>query len=95
MAVNLNEEHRWWILKTYWEYEKYAETIRRIWENKFHLPALSRLAIHRIRDKFETTSSVTNLPKSGRPHTTLTEDNDMKLAFTFVNSPKKSPRLGS
>ncbi|GFY56621.1 uncharacterized protein TNIN_482881 [Trichonephila inaurata madagascariensis] len=95
MAGNLNEDHQRWILKTYWKYEKYAETVLRIWENKLHFPASSRLAIYRIRDKFETTSSVTNAPKSGPPHATLTEENEIMIAFTFVNSPKKSPRLGS
>ncbi|GFW81556.1 hypothetical protein TNCV_2882331 [Trichonephila clavipes] len=47
-------------------------------------PTLSRLAIYCIRDKFETSSSVTNAPKSGRPRTTLTLENE-KVALTFVN----------
>ncbi|GFY45292.1 hypothetical protein TNIN_213541 [Trichonephila inaurata madagascariensis] len=62
MAGNLSEEHRLWILKTYWKYEN-AETVRRILENQFHL--LIRLMIYRIRDKFVTASSVSNATKSG------------------------------
>jgi hypothetical protein len=94
MAGNLSEEHRRWILKTYWKYEN-AETVRRIWENEFNLSAPSRQTIYRIRDKFETTSSVANAPKSGRPRTTLTQENEMNVALTFVNSPKKSTRQAS
>ena len=66
-----------------------------MWENEFHVPAPSRLTIYRMRDKFETTCSVANAPKSGRPRTTLTQENEMKVALTFVNSPKKSMQRAS
>ena len=89
MAGNLSEEHRQWILKTYWKYEN-TETMRRMWENEFHVPAPSRLTIYRIRDKVETTSSVANAPKSGWSRKTLTQENEMKVVLTFIDSPKKS-----
>ncbi|GFQ82936.1 putative mariner [Trichonephila clavata] len=63
--------------------------------NEFLLTAPSRLTIYLIKDKFETTSSVANALKSGRPRTTLTQENQMKATLTFVNSPKKSTRQGS
>ena len=50
------------------------------------------LTICRIRDKFDATGSVANAPKSGRPRKSVTEENEMRVAMTFVNSPKKSTR---
>ena len=94
MAGNLSKERRWWILKTYWKYEN-TETVRRMWQNEFHVPAPSHQTIYHMRDKFETTGSVANAPKSGRPCTTLTQENEMKVALTFINSPKKSTRWAS
>ena len=89
MAGNLGKERRRWILNL-WKYE-ITETVRKVCENEFNVPAPSRLTIYRIGDKFGT-SSVVNAPKSGRPRTTLTQENEMKIALTFVNSPKKSTR---
>ncbi|GFY46102.1 uncharacterized protein TNIN_58981 [Trichonephila inaurata madagascariensis] len=95
MVGNLNEEHQRWILKTYWE-NKSEETMRRIWGNEFNFPASSRLTIYCIRDKFETTSPFANAPKSGQPHTTLAQENVMKVALTFESKLcKKSTQQAS
>ncbi|GFQ76619.1 hypothetical protein TNCT_393371 [Trichonephila clavata] len=73
------------------EKRKYAETVRRIRKINFIYPcrdAPSRFTIYCIKDKFETKSSVANAPKSGRPRTTLIQENQMKVSLTFVNNPK-------
>ena len=51
---------------------------------------IKRLTNNRVRDKFDVTGSVANAPKAGRSRTSRTEENEMRVAMTFVNSPKKS-----
>ena len=46
-------------------------------------------------DKFETPGSARNAPKSGRPKTSMTEENETLVAMTFVSNPKKSTRRAS
>ena len=87
MAGNLRIEQRKWILKQYWKTEN-AERVR----TAFNTPPPTRLTIYRIRDKFDATGSVANVPKSGRPTMSMTEENEIRVAMTFVNSPKKSTR---
>lgn len=94
MANNLNQEQRKWILKQYWKC-KNAEQVRTLWQEAFNTPPPSRQAIYRIRNKFESSGSVINLPKSGRPKTSMTEENEIRVALTFVNSPRKSTRCAS
>ena len=91
MAGNLSIEQRKWILKQYWKTEN-ADRVRTAWVEAFNTPPPTRLTIYRIRDKFDATGSVGNVPKSGRPRTSTTEENEMRVAMTFVNSPKKSTR---
>jgi len=46
--------------------------------------------IYRLRDKFKTLGSVCSTPKAGHPKTSMTEENKMSAATSFVNSPKKN-----
>ena len=87
LAGNLSVEQRKWILKQYWKTEN-AERVRTAWVEAFNTPPSTHLTIYCIRDKFYTTGSVANAPKSGRPRTSVTEENEMRVAMTFVNSPK-------
>uniref|UniRef100_A0A0L8H9A4 DUF4817 domain-containing protein n=1 Tax=Octopus bimaculoides TaxID=37653 RepID=A0A0L8H9A4_OCTBM len=93
MANNLNQEPRKWILKQYWKSEN-AEQVYTTWPEAFHTPP-SRQIIYRIRNKFDTRSSVSNVSKSGHPKTCVTERNEILVAMTFVNSPKKSTQHAS
>ena len=88
---NLTLDQRKWILKCYWKYENAAE-VRRKWTQTFHTPPPSRQSIYAIRDKFDTDGTVKNKDRSGRKKTSSTEDNEMLVALTFQNSPKKSTR---
>ena len=87
MAANLSQEQRKWILRQYWKTEN-AELVCTPWQEAFDTPPPTRLTIYRIRDKFEATGAVVNAPKSGRPRTSMTKENEMRVALTFVNSPK-------
>ena len=89
MAGNLSVDQRKWILRQYWKTEN-AERVRTAWVEAFNTPPPTRLAIYRIRGKFDATGSVANASKSGRPRTSMTEENEMRVAMTFVNDPKNS-----
>ena len=91
MAGNLCIEQKKCILKQYWKTEN-AEWVRTAWVEAFNTPPPTRLTIYRIRDKFDATGSVAYTPKSGRPRTSIIEENEMRVAITFVNSPKMSTR---
>ena len=91
---NLTLEQRKWILKSYWKHEN-AGDVRRHWMQTFHTDPPTRVSIYRIRDKFDTDGTVANKKKSGRNKTSTTEENEMQVALTFVNSPKKSTRRAS
>ena len=80
MAGNLSIEQRKWILKQYWKTEN-ADRVRTAWVETFNTPPPTRLTIYRIRDKFDATCSVANAPKSGRPRTSMTEENEMILYY--------------
>lgn len=48
----------------------------------FKTPTSSRQAIYHVRNKFESTGSVVNLPKSGHPKILVIEENQMKVPVT-------------
>lgn len=80
---------RKWLLKEYWKTEN-CERVREKWIEEFHTLPPSRLSIYRLMDKFDLTGSICNAPKTGRPKTVTTEDNEMLVAQSYVQSPKKS-----
>jgi len=94
MAGNLTDDERKWILRLYWKSEN-AETVRKEWRDTFQTDPPSRQSIYRIRDKFEETGSVKNAPKSGRPRTVTTTENENLVASAFQRSPQKSTRRAS
>jgi len=89
MAGNLSIEQRKWIVKQFWKTEN-AERVCTAWVEAFNTPPPTRLTIYRIRDKFDATGAVANAAKSGHPGMSMTEENEMRVPMTFVNSPKKS-----
>ena len=89
VAGNLSTEQRKWILEQYQKTEN-AERVSTAQVEAFNTPPPTRLAIYHIRDKFDAKVSVAKASKSGCPRTSMTEENEMRVAMTFVNSPKKS-----
>ncbi|CAI9734936.1 Hypothetical predicted protein [Octopus vulgaris] len=72
-----------------------GEQVRTAWQEAFHSPPPSRQTIYWIRNKFDSTGSVSKAPKSGRSKTSVTERNEMLVAMAFVNCPKKSTQRAS
>ena len=94
MADNLTKDQPKWILKKYWKTEN-VEKIRQKWAENFDTPPPSRQTIYRIRDKFDETGSICNAPKSGRPVSVTTQENEMLVSQAFTNSPQKSKQRAS
>ena len=86
------EEHKF-ILKRYWKTEN-AQDVIRDWNHYFNTDPPTRLAIYKLRDKFDDTGSVVDAPRSGRP-SVCTEQNLATVAEAYGKSPKKSLRRAS
>ena len=65
MSNRLSNEKIGWILKEYSKTGNAAE-VRRNWTLTFSTPAPTPRTIYRIRDKFNATGSVRNVPPPGR-----------------------------
>ena len=65
----------------------------RDWCLHFSADPPTRLTIYPIRDKFEETGSVTDVPRSGRP-TMCTKENMVTVSEAYARSPQKSLRRG-
>ena len=79
----LSIEQRKWIVKQCWKTET-AERVHTAWVEAFNTPPPTRLIIYRIRDKFDATGAVANAAKSGRPRTSVTEENEMRDPMTYT-----------
>ena len=66
MPRKLTLEERKFILKRYWKTEN-AQDVIRDWNHYFNTDPPTRLAIYKLRDKFDDTGSVADAPRSGRP----------------------------
>ena len=73
MSNNLNKDKRIWLLKEYWKSQN-SKTVRKKWMETFGTPAPKRQTVYRIRDKFDTTGSILNIQKTGRPKTVCIEE---------------------
>jgi hypothetical protein len=60
-----------------------------------HTPVPSRQAIYNLNQQFQRHGSVQDLSRSGRPRSSLTEENLTTVAQALVQSPKKSIRKTS
>lgn len=94
MAGYMSNDQRKWILKEYWKTGN-CERVRERWREEFDAPPPTRLSICRLRDKFNNTGSICNASKAGRPVTITTPENEMTVAQTYVQSPKKSKKRAS
>jgi hypothetical protein len=55
----------------------------------------TRQVIHNLNTRFEETDSVADLPRSGRPRSSRSEENLQIVAQAFVHSPNKAIRRAS
>jgi transposase len=79
LADDLTNEQRKWILKQYWKIEN-VEKVRQKWAKEFDTSPRSRLTIYRISDKFDETGSICNAPKSGRPVSVTSQENELLVS---------------
>ena len=93
MPRKLTLEERKFILKRYWKTEN-AQDVIRDWNHYFNTDPPTRLAIYKLRDKFDDTGSVADAPRSGRP-SVCTEQNLTTDAEAYARSSKKSLRRAS
>lgn len=87
MANNLNQEQKV-DTKAVLKCEN-AEQVRTSWQGAFNTLPPSPQAIY--QEISESTRSVVNLPKSGRLKTSMTEENETRMAFDICEV-QKSPQ---
>lgn len=61
------------IVKSYYKYENFAEVSRQ-WSTMFSTSTPKQQTMSAIVQRFETTGSVEDLPRPGRPKTSTAED---------------------
>ena len=92
MAVKLSFDEREWLLKCYWKVENVVEVQRR-WRVEFGTSSPTRVAITRIREKFEVDGTVQDVLKSlCRRKRSSTDNESSDVIQVFAQSPKKSLR---
>ena len=77
------------MLKTYWRRENTMDVIR-TWSDFFESNPPHRETIYNLRDKFDRIGSVSDAPRSGRPATINTTENQELVAQLFVENPQTS-----
>lgn len=65
------------------------------WHENFETPCPGKSTVYDLVSKFETTGTVNDGKRSGRPKTATHAENTDLVATCFVNSPKKSIRRAS
>ncbi|UYV71215.1 hypothetical protein LAZ67_8002213 [Cordylochernes scorpioides] len=87
--VNIKERIK--IIKLYYQHGSF-KTLRRQWSKHSKSSAPSKSTVKRIIKKFETTGSVADLPRSGRPHSATCETNINLVKASLEASPQISTR---
>ena len=57
------------------------------WNEDFNSNPPSRQALYDLRDKFEQHGSVMDAPRSGRPRTAQTEENELRICLAVTQNP--------
>lgn len=96
MNRKLTTQQRVFVLQCWWKTNKNSDEVVKLFVEKFpQTPAPSRQAIYNLNKRFETTGSVHDLPRSGRPNTAACDENVTAIAESVIQSPKKSVRKRS
>jgi hypothetical protein len=76
--------------QSWWQTNKYCARVLKTFAEKFRDTAVpTRQAIYNLNQRFERHGSVHDLPRSGRPRPSLTEENLTTLAQALFQSSKK------
>lgn len=85
-------EERTFVVRSY--YSGGITEVKDTWNNEFATGPPSRQQIYNIISKFERTGSIADAPRSGRPTTSTTLENQERVAQLLVENPKTSSRRG-
>lgn len=83
------------LIKLWYQYESNQSVNEEFQELYPGVAPPSRVGLYKLRKKFETTGSVCDAKRSGRPKSVTTPEAMQEIAQAFVHSPKKSTRRAS
>jgi hypothetical protein len=96
MNRKLTTQQRVFLLQPWWQTNTNCARVLEMFAEKFRdTPVPTRQAIYNLNKRFQHHGSVNDLPRSGRPRTSLTEENLTTVTKPCVQSPKKSIRKTS
>ena len=83
-----------YVVKNYYRHSSYKQ-ITDNWHDEFETPPPSKSSMFSLVKRFETRGSVADAPRSGRPRTSMTAENNDLVTAAFVNSRTKSQSRAS
>ena len=92
MAFKLNRNQRIAAVRHYYGCGSNAAEISRRLSEEFHIHVVHGRNIKSLVNKFETTGSVNDAPRSGRPTIATSEEKGKQLEASPINSRQKSVR---
>ena len=92
MAFKLNRNQRIAAVRHYYRCGSNAAEASRRLSEEFHIHVVQDRDIKSLVNKFETTGSVNDAPRSGRPTTATSDEKGDQLEASLINSPQKSVR---
>lgn len=92
----LTQMQRIFILKNYYFQKRKIKVVQTLFHHHFpNVPVPAKFAIQQLIRKFDTTGSIMDAPKSGRPKSATTQDNLELVALDVVADPTQSTRKRS
>jgi hypothetical protein len=96
MNRKLTSQQRVFLLQSWWQTNENSARVFEMFAEKFRdTPVPTRQAIYNLNQRFQRNESVNDLPRRGRPRTSLTEENFNTVVQALFQSPKKSIRKTS
>jgi hypothetical protein len=96
MNRKLTTQQRVFLLQSWWKTNKNSARVLEMFANKFRdTPVPTRQAIYNLNQRFQGHGSVHDLPRSGRPQTSLTKKTLTTVGQALVKIPKKYIRKTS
>ena len=90
MAFKLNRNQRIAAVRHYYRCGSNAAEASRRLSEEFHIHVVQGRNIKSLVNKFETTGSVNDAPRSGRPTTVTSDEKGEQLEASLINSSQKS-----
>ncbi len=89
LKMRYTTAERTYIVKTFY---KWSLEVIRGWEDEFNTDPPTRQNIYKLIAKFEQTGNVSDAPRSGRPVTATTPENQERVAQLLVDDSQISTR---